>query len=93
MHNEKAFKMASFSELLSRKTTKKILSFLTFILLAACSTPRFRPICPTLVEYSQTDQQALATELLQPAKHTQIVRWISDYIGLRDQVRACQGTK
>ncbi len=58
------------------------------LLLASCSSVRYVP-CPTLVTYSKADQAALAAELKTSPK-PETVRWIGDYIGLRDQVRACQ---
>lgn len=55
--------------------------------LTGCTSVRYVP-CPTLVTYSTIDQQALAGEI---SAHPQLqtIRWIGDYIGLRDQVRAC----
>lgn len=46
--------------------------------------------CPTIVTYSKADQAALAAELranTQP--HPQTTRQLQDYVGQRDQVRAC----
>ncbi len=55
--------------------------------LTGCASVRYVP-CPTLVTYAAADQKALATEIrTNPQPET--VRWIGDYIGLRDQVRAC----
>ncbi|GBR17556.1 hypothetical protein AA105894_1849 [Asaia spathodeae NBRC 105894] len=39
--------------------------------------------------YSKEDQAALAAEIKATPK-PETVRWIGNYIGLRDQVRACQ---
>ncbi|KXV13926.1 hypothetical protein [Gluconobacter oxydans] len=55
--------------------------------LTGCTSVRYVP-CPTLVTYSKADQAALAAEI-KARPQTQTVRWIGDYIGLRDQVRAC----
>ena len=55
--------------------------------LTGCTSVRYVP-CPTLVTYSAADQKALATEI-RANPQPQTVRWIGDYIGLRDQVRAC----
>ncbi|GBR46605.1 hypothetical protein GRO01_26830 [Gluconobacter roseus NBRC 3990] len=55
--------------------------------LTGCTSVRYVP-CPTLVTYSTTDQQALASEITAHPQ-PQTIRWIGDYIGLRDQVRAC----
>ncbi|GAB6854028.1 hypothetical protein [Asaia astilbis] len=56
--------------------------------LSSCSSVQYVP-CPTLVAYSKADQAALAAEIKAGPK-PETVRWIGDYIGLRDQVRACQ---
>lgn len=55
--------------------------------LTSCTSVRYVP-CPTIVSYSNADQKALASEIRE-SPHPQLVRWIGDYIGLRDQVRAC----
>jgi len=59
--------------------------------LTGCTSVRYVP-CPTLVTYSKADQTALATEI-KAHPQPQTVRWIEDYIGLRDQVRACSMAK
>lgn len=56
--------------------------------LAGCSSVRYVP-CPTIVPYTKVDQAALAAEI-KANPQPQIVRWIGDYIGLRDQARACK---
>ncbi|MBS1063452.1 hypothetical protein [Gluconobacter wancherniae] len=55
--------------------------------LTGCTSVRYVP-CPTLVTYSAADQKALATEI-RARPQSQTIRWLGDYIGLRDQVRAC----
>jgi len=55
--------------------------------LTGCTSVRYVP-CPTLVTYSAADQRALAGEITSNPQ-PQTIRWIGDYIGLRDQVRAC----
>ncbi len=57
--------------------------------LTSCTSVRYVP-CPSLISYSDADQKELAREI-QNSPHSQVVRWIEDYIGLRDQVRACRG--
>lgn len=57
------------------------------ITLTSCTSARYVP-CPTLVSYSAADQKELASEI-RKSPQTQMMRWIGDYIGLRDQVRAC----
>lgn len=59
-------------------------------LLAACSAYIPKPVCPTLVPYSRTDEQTLAKELVAHTDTPMTHRAIRDYGGLRDQVRACQ---
>ncbi len=58
-------------------------------LLTGCASARYAP-CPTLVTYTVADQMALADEMKKYPR-PQIIRWIGDYIGLRDQIRACVG--
>lgn len=55
--------------------------------LTSCNSVRYAP-CPTLVSYSNADQKELASEIRDDPQ-PQVVRWIGDYIGLRDQIRAC----
>lgn len=57
------------------------------LVLTSCTSVRPAP-CPTLVSYSNDDQKELANEI-QNSPQPQILRWLEDYIGLRDQVRAC----
>lgn len=57
--------------------------------LTSCTSVRYVP-CPTIVSYSNADQKELVREI-QGDTQIQVVRWIGDYIGLRDQVRACHG--
>lgn len=65
------------------------LILLAGLALAGCARVVPAP-CPTLVPYSKADQSALAAELrVHPQPET--ARWIGDYVGLRDQVRACSG--
>ncbi|MBS1065945.1 hypothetical protein [Gluconobacter kondonii] len=66
-------------------------SLLLCAVLTGCTSVRYVP-CPTLVTYSKADQTALATEI-KAHPQPQTVRWIEDYIGLRDQVRACSMAK
>lgn len=59
--------------------------------LSGCSRP-VRVLCPSLLTYSATDESTLRTELASaplPMTH----RFMRDYGGLRDQVRACEGSK
>lgn len=56
--------------------------------LTGCSSVHYAP-CPTIVPYTKAEQAELASEI-RANPQPQTVRWIGDYIGLRDQVRACQ---
>lgn len=65
------------------------------ILLSGCATPayktEFEVYCPPIKEYSQEFGLELADEVEQiPADKSRIVTVISDYIALRDLLRACQ---
>ncbi|GAB6854481.1 hypothetical protein [Asaia astilbis] len=64
------------------------LALVALLGLSSCSSVQYVP-CPVLVTYSKADQAALAAEI-KANPNPETVRWIGDYIGLRDQVRACQ---
>ena len=57
--------------------------------LTSCTSAYYAP-CPTIVSYSDADQKELARDIQKNSQH-QVVRWIGDYIGLREQIRACRG--
>ncbi|ATJ89416.1 hypothetical protein HK16_10680 [Acetobacter senegalensis] len=59
-------------------------------LLSGCESVRYKTVCPTLVTYSLTDQTQLAQELAADPQAVMTHRVVRDYVGLRDQVRACQ---
>lgn len=56
--------------------------------LTSCTSIRY-VACPTLVSYPDADQKELESEI-RKSPQPQLMRWIGDYIGLRDQVRACR---
>lgn len=58
--------------------------------LSACADRSLKPVCPTLITYPASEQKALAAELGREQGNPETMRWIEDYIGLRDQVQACQ---
>lgn len=61
------------------------------VALSGCTRP-VRVLCPSLVTYSAADQSTLSGELASaplPMTH----RFMRDYGGLRDQVRACEAAK
>lgn len=59
------------------------------LLASACTTKPPDAVCPEIVPYSAADQRALAGEIETHPDLVQTPRFIGDYIGLRDQVRAC----
>lgn len=59
-------------------------------LLSGCSPVTYKTVCPTLVPYSMTQQTQLSEELVAATNAPMLHRAVSDYAGLRDQVRACQ---
>jgi len=67
-------------------------ALLVLLGVAGCSMPSVQTVCPAMVPYSQQDQAALAGELRAHPDLIQVPRWLQDYIGLRDQVRACRNT-
>jgi hypothetical protein len=48
-----------------------------------------RAPCPPVVDYSAADQARAAVEVEALAEGAVVVRMLSDYAVLRDQVRAC----
>lgn len=62
------------------------------LVLAGCA-PRIVTACPPLVEYSPAFQDRLAGELAALPEGAATLRAVQDYIGLRDQIRACQPQK
>lgn len=50
-------------------------------------------ICPSIVPYSKKQQTDLSSELKSHPDLTAVHFFLSDYAGLRDQVRACEKTK
>lgn len=79
-------KPKSKEELLSRLTGGTAVMLL--FLLNGCHSCSQSMTCPTIVHYSLNDQKAVAAEL---SEHDlpYTTKWLSDYIGLRDQVKAC----
>ncbi len=62
---------------------------ISLIWLAGCqATTRYS--CPPLVQYDDADRAALVVELVPTRDDGQIVRWLNDYIGLRDACRALE---
>lgn len=60
--------------------------------LSGCATvsSETRAPCPPVVEYTGADQARAANEVEALPDGTVIVRMLSDYAVLRDQVRTCQ---
>ena len=80
---------ATLDQRLANGTFGFIVLFCTGLLTAACSEQPVM-LCPALVTYSAAEENTLRQELASsvlPQTH----RFIRDYGGLRDQVRACQG--
>jgi hypothetical protein len=49
-----------------------------------------RTPCPPVVEYTSADQTRAADEVEALTEGAVVVRMLSDYAALRDQVRACR---
>lgn len=58
-------------------------------LMAACS-PTITSVCPPVQQYSKQFNQSLANEIEDLPDNSLIVRVISDYINLRDQLKICR---
>ena len=61
-------------------------------LLSACATGGSdgRAPCPPIVDYTSAERERAAGEVEALPEDSMIVRMLSDYVVLRDQVRACQ---
>lgn len=55
----------------------------------AAGGSEMRAHCPPVVDYSPADQARAAAEVEALAEGAMVVRMLSDYAVLRDQVRAC----
>ncbi|NHO33318.1 hypothetical protein [Acetobacter fallax] len=60
-------------------------------LMCGCTRP-VKLICPSLMTYSASDESTLRQELASAAL-PETHRFVRDYGGLRDQVRACQAAQ
>ena len=60
--------------------------------LCACATAGSdgQAPCPPVVEYSRVDETRTAEEVAALPEGAMLVRMLSDYAVLREQVRACQ---
>lgn len=63
------------------------------VLLVSCASAPPGRICPHIVPYTPDEQHALAAELRAHRDLVEVPRFIGDYIGLRDQVRACEKSR
>jgi len=64
---------------------------IAMLLLSGCTTAGsdVQAPCPPAVEYGATDQVRAAAEVSGMPEGAMVVRMLSDYAVLRDQVRAC----
>ena len=70
---------------------RRLIALMMLPLMSGCAGGSSEPeiiTCPALVTYSSADQAALRAELAAAGPITH--RFIDDYAGLRDQVRACR---
>lgn len=60
--------------------------------LTACATAGSdaQAPCPSVIAYSAADQARAATEVEALPENATVVRMLSDYAVMRDQVRACR---
>jgi hypothetical protein len=62
--------------------------------LSACATGSsegLSRVCPPVVEYGNVEQNLAAAEVEELPEGAVVVRMLSDYAMIRDQVRACSG--
>ena len=72
-------------------TPPAVTLLIAMLWLSACTTAGsdVQAPCPPAVEYSAADQIRAATEVSGMPEGAMVVRMLSDYAVLRDQVRAC----
>lgn len=68
-----------------------VVPLIVMLWLVGCATvgSNLRAPCPPVVEYSQGEQERAAGEVDGMAEAAMVVRMLSDYAVLRDQVRSC----
>lgn len=68
-----------------------VVPLIAMLWLVGCGTVGFdrQAPCPPVVEYSQGEQERAAGEIEGMAEAAVVVRMLSDYAVLRDQVRSC----
>lgn len=62
------------------------------LFLNACAAEKYN-FCPPLKEYTPEEQYRMAEKIDSLPEGDIVIEWISDYIALRDMVRACQNGK
>lgn len=66
-------------------------------LLSACATPVYKTkleiYCPPLKEYTQEFNKKLASEVERLPSDAKTVEALSDYVALRDTIRACNSQR
>ncbi len=72
-------------------TPPAVVPLIAMLWLSACAMvgSDVQAPCPPAVEYSATDQVLAAAEVSGMPEGAMVVRMLSDYAVLRDQVRAC----
>lgn len=75
------------------RSWKHLACALMALTLAACgnNTPSVIPVCPTVTQWSNADQDRAADETAALPQSAMLRRVVADWITLRDQVRACRG--
>jgi len=72
-------------------TPPAVVPLIAMLWLSGCATVNSdaRAPCPPVVLYSATEQARAASEVAALPESAVVVRMLSDYAVLRDQVRAC----
>ena len=66
------------------------LGLAVLLLMASCaSTPQTVIHCPQVKAWSPDEQRQLKTEITPLSADSMIVRWLADYVAMRDKARAC----
>lgn len=76
-----------------RCSTRPLIALTMMLPLIGCAstTPEFVHVCPAIVTYSAAQQDAWGREVKASPPGSMLRTITDDYIGLRDQARACGG--
>jgi len=66
------------------------LALIGLLIVSSCaSSPQVAIHCPTVKLWSPDEQRQLKAEIAPLPADSMIVRWLADYVTMRDKARAC----